>query len=48
MNVEIVKEQPDLSTEILDQIRQRITRYGQAIASETDEVRSYHETRRTG
>jgi vacuolar-type H+-ATPase subunit E/Vma4 len=35
--VDIEKEQPDLTADILDMIRQRISRYGQAIASETNE-----------
>ena len=30
--------QPDLTADILDMIRQRISRYGQAIASETKEM----------
>jgi hypothetical protein len=38
VDVDVEKEQPDLSTEILNYIRQRITRYGQAIASETNEM----------
>jgi hypothetical protein len=37
VDVDIEKEQPDISAEILDMIRQRISRYGQAIVSETNE-----------
>jgi hypothetical protein len=37
VDVDIEKEQPDISAEILDLIRLRISRYGQAIASETNE-----------
>lgn len=37
VDIDIEKEQPDLTADILDMIRQKITRYGQAIASETNE-----------
>jgi hypothetical protein len=38
VDVDVEKEQPDLTDEILNEIRQKITRYGQEIASETNEM----------